>query len=304
MKRMRTTAIACGFVALGCGQSSETGLSAASQLAVVGNGAFASVGPDVLHTNELAVVNAESTEAAARLLVHDALFAQRARSTAPQRSAVVERAALGRALLESLEAEQARRNPITDGELNNALSKHWVQLDRPRSVRTVELFIALGALDNDEKAHAEMEKLRKLAVVAHNVESLRELLGSFESDFEIRPTFVPPVTADARVVPLTPQDRRITRVPQALAEEANRLQHPGELSPVFTTEAGVHLLYAVEVVPELRSSATELKKRLRKLILAERTAPVLNALRAARKTKPVFPQRDLTVLTRLAWRRQ
>ena len=104
-------------------------------------GVAARVGGDLVETATIArIANARGVDRshARDLAIKDALFAAAAR-TNPERAAevsVVERAILGRTLLETLRNRSESAGPPTDAEVGEMTAERWMDVDRPPSVRT------------------------------------------------------------------------------------------------------------------------------------------------------------------------
>jgi len=216
----------------------------------------------------------------------------------------VERGVLARALLEEMEKEEISKRPVAPEELEEALARNWLLFDRPRAVRAIEIFVAIPPLHDDRAEFAELKKVREQAAKTYSPESFRTLLESFQTDFEIQATSMPPVAESGKVVRMQAQDHRIPKVPQEIVDRAVKLTFAGEVSPIFSTEAGLHFLYAQEIVPERRPPRDETRAKLVKGIAAQRLRPRLAKLTEAAKAAVVYPREDLAPLTRLVWRKK
>lgn len=134
-------------ITLGCGAESSQPAPSASSGALPA-GVVARAGSAEIHAETVAriVESAEvSPEIARERAISDALFAQEAEQRLPRGMAVtLERAVLGRALLEQLRREAERQGDPTDEEVERATRERWLDLDRPESARVTHAVVLPG----------------------------------------------------------------------------------------------------------------------------------------------------------------
>ena len=238
--------------------------------------------------------------AAARdLLVRDALFSAGAVDTGLDRepaTALAVDAALARALLRSLLAEAEQTGPVSDDELRDTTARHWLDLDRPESSRTVHALVrAKGKAQVPSKLLVEAAQLlsRELAPIAREAAAsspptaevgrqppedpmvarfkdaataaFERVKAQVGADIELVAEGLPPVTAEGRVV--TPQSGGFD---ETFARVAAALRARGDLSVPTETPFGVHVILLLERLPAHVVPAEERRALLREEVISAR----------------------------------
>jgi peptidyl-prolyl cis-trans isomerase C len=224
--------------------------------------------------------------------VRDALFAAGATHDLPAEVEAARRRVLARALLRSLWAE-ATLEPISDDELAEATSHHWLRFDRPESWRTVHAVVTVSDKDDAAaraKAEALAQRIRQaVAKVAEQarhssapafdeqtlepkivdpvVDAFRKAAGELATAPNVTIQPLPPVTAQRRVVQKGRQENSF--LPGFVAG-AVALERRGDLSAVVESDAGYHVILLLERIPERRAGRDERLRGLEQEILRVR----------------------------------
>lgn len=188
------------------------------------------------------------------LALPDALFAVEASLRLPAgKRATLERAALARALLESLNQAAVDEGPPSDAEIQRITAERWVDLDRPVSVlvsHAVALFPASGDHGRALAVAKEVQRaVRGIRTVDEFVKAARTVSGG---DVKVRAERLPYLTEDGRGIS-TETDR--PRSPEGtfdvtFARAANALREPGDQSELVETSFGYHVILLQERWPE------------------------------------------------------
>lgn len=237
--------------------------------------------------------------------VTDALFAALARSTPERRDDVssAERAALARALLESLRDRARAAGPVSDTELATLTAERWVELDRPSSVRIAHAVVHIDKPEDDARTRAFAERLASALAGAKDGEELVARAKAFPAEgFTVTAERLPPCTADGRVwepdAPSPAPSRE--HFDETFARAANALEKPGDQSAPVKTPFGYHVMMLEARYPEQRLAADERRRLVWDTAIARRAGPELEALRARlRSETQVDLERSADELTAL-----
>ena len=233
-------------------------------------------------------------EAARDRAVRDALFASQAGALAMDRRASVKLAletALARRLLRNLSHEAVKNGPVTDAELTAVTAKHWIDLDRPESFRTLHAVVRVDAKADDAK-HAAAEAVArafrgafdtatKIARETANAKDVREgdeatlaaaKLGAAtvpHGGFEVVVEALAPVAADGRVVA-----QEGGAYDENYARGAASLHRRGDLSDLVKSSFGYHVILLLGREPGFTVPAEERRVAVRAEVLSERAATI------------------------------
>ena len=307
----------CDAVRLGLGVLSSVWLGgcaaepAGLSVPVLPPGALGQVGAVVLTPALLASVEGPRAQLLPNL-TRDLLLSQEPRARTPGLERAVRRGVLGREFHQVQAEESERRAPIESREWDAARSQAWLEVDRPRAVRTADAFVPVAQFTADEEAFVVAQKVHDALSAARatgtelTVENFVERARSVAAgDLEVRLIQRPALAADGRVVPLTPLDEQAEGLEAAVALGAAALTAPGDLSSVLGGRDGFHVLLCLEVIPAVHLTGDQLERRLRPVVLARRLAAELGELQAElRKKTSVTIAPEHARLTRLVWREQ
>jgi hypothetical protein len=230
--------------------------------------------------------------AEAQGLIHDELLRQEAPERSPHIASATIRGVLARRLLTQLEREAESAKAVTAVDLEAARETEWLRYNRPRAVRTVEVFIPVEPMADDRPAHALAVRIHEAVQGASNLEAFAERVRQVPEAAGLDIFRVPPVTEDGRIVPMNPQDREQVAMDPVYAKAATSLLEAGGVSPIVGNSAGYHILYAVEVVPALRPDTEAARDELKKLVLKSRVDALAQALNAQRNTRIEYRHRS------------
>lgn len=283
--------------------------------AIVPSGAFALVGARTLSLELLSIARAghsapDARESKDRVsgvvndLVRDTLLAEEARSRLGDYAASIERGTLARALFEQSRQKASELGPLTQAELDAQAARLWVFVDRPQSVRTVDLVAVVPPLGDGA---AQEEVMQKVALAVRGASSVDDLKARAESvprgDVQVIAHFVPPLTADGRIYARTPADEGTAPPPPFYAASVAKLTSPFEVTEVIPAEDGYHVIVATEILPPFRLDGEERAERLRGAALSARAEKLLEPLRRELREKTlVRTSQRSAALTELVWR--
>jgi hypothetical protein len=289
----RSSRLASGLVllvaTLGCGTSKEPPPASSSSLPA---GVVARVEGESISGSAVAQIAERQglqPRAALTPALSDALFAAAARaSLPPSMIASVERAAAARAVLERMGSESVAVGPPTEAEVAELVRERWVELDRPDAARTTHAVVMNTDPNRDGSAQALAEKLASVVKATSSAEEFVTLVKSVPAEgFEVRAENLPAITTEGRGFERTEKGfvAAFTSFDRDFARAANRLQQPGELSPVVKTRFGYHVIRLTERIPGSVVPKAELAALLRPEVETRRAArlrrELLDKLRAA-----------------------
>lgn len=287
----------CGLL-LGCSRTPVSPPSSdlpAGALARVGSWSIAPATLDLIRLAPESVWPAVS---------HDALFAEQLEETAPDAARVVRRGVLVRALSGGLQARAlSDHGEPRASELARESAKLWLEVDRPRSVRTVDLLIPTESLAPDDEAYALAQRIEEKVRGQHTLEEFSMLARGVDfGAFDVQFFFRAPTTADGRAVILGAEDQQYAPLAPECARAAAALSDVGEVSPIVGSHEGFHLLIATEILPAFRLPEEQRLERLRNEVAATRATAEWNELREQlRKATPVSVVPQHSAWTRLVW---
>jgi peptidyl-prolyl cis-trans isomerase C len=227
--------------------------------------------------------------------VPDALFALEAQLRLPRATrAASERAALARALLETLAADAEAKGPASDAEIQRVTAERWVDLDRPVSVRTSHAVVLLPKTGDPSRARSLAERIQQAVHGIRDPEAFLRAARAVPTDgLSIRAERLPYVTPDGRAISTDRQRVPAGEFDEVFSRAANALQAPGDQSPVIQTRFGYHVILLEERLPERRMPEAERRAALGPEVLSRRADTLRRELVVALKQKTrVEVQRD------------
>jgi hypothetical protein len=279
-----------GLLAAAC--NGEAPAPKAAESADLAPGVIARVGEDDISAElaaRVAVAQGISPAAARERLVQDALFAAHARATLREtgRIASAERSALARVLLEDLRKEVEAEGPPTDAEVAELTAVRWLDFDRPALVRTAHVVVLDDAETKSDKTRRVAERLRAALADAKDVAALEKAVKSVDLEgAETKVESLSPVAADGRIGdPAAPPGTDAGRLEESYARGAHAVSTTPGVSDVVATRYGLHVILALERIPEKRVPVHERRAVLAREVLdlraRKRHQAVLQAVNAA-----------------------
>lgn len=242
-------------------------------------GAFAIVGERPLSVALLRGTKGTERRERALGIVRDELMRQEAEALDSSRAGAVRRGELGRRLIEQTELEVSQKGPISEEELRAEYDARWLDFNRPRAVRTVQVFFPVEPPVEDEVQRLHAERLAKAVLGTHNLDEFGKKAKPIIDEVESSVVYeMPPLTRDGRIVPILPKDRNVGGISKYLADAVGALSEPGDISSVVGTEQGYHVFFVTEVVPEKIVPMDQVKKELERAVVAKRVQNALDAI--------------------------
>jgi len=295
MQRLHhTMMLAVGVLCAACDQPGSP------KVANLAPDAVAQVG-ELPITQDMLRLFAVADESLLRGLVSDALLAQEVTSVDTQRRSVIERAVLGRAVIERLRDQSLLEHPATQDERARVIAEHWVRLDRPRAVRTVVFRVPVPDLADDAPYRELAEKLRAAALGSLNLETALQRTSAVETGLVVERVRMPPVAADGRVIPQNAMDHGMTQVDPQYAQQACALQAPAELSPVFALREAYQFVFSTEVIEGVSPTGAQQRREVELRVGEQRAQPTLAQIQAAGKKSLKWSEKDVPALLKLVW---
>jgi hypothetical protein len=268
-------------------------------------GAFALVGDQALGENLLLrAAERGGLLPASEKLVQDALLARESAAKKPERAAVIERGMLVRGLLDGLRRQTLGRSQPRQEELDAAAQALWMQLDRPRCVRTVSLLAEVPPFGDGQREERVLRRVVQEVQGAGTMEEFVRRATSVEGEgASLQVVQVPPLTADGRVCAETSADAERAAPPVEYARAASELTHIGQTSELIMTSAGFHVLMATDILAPVVTAPDERDRRLREAVADRRIQADLDKLRKELTTHAsVWRSPHRSTLTSLVWR--
>lgn len=245
-----------------------------------------------------------SMQEASERLIADARLALESTAQKPERAQVIERGALLRGLVDAMRRESLARAEPRNDELEEVSKSLWMQVDRPRCVRTVNIMAMVPELAEGEREQRVMRRIADEVRGSATPEELAARVGRADKEgLDVQVMLAPPLTADGRVFVETPADANGPFPPLEYAQAAAALTHVGETSDVVATAAGYHVLMAIGILPPLVVDEAERTRRLRVAVADRRIAAELEQLRRDLPHRTTIWQNPhRSTLTSLVWR--
>lgn len=294
---LRLLAIGIALVPLGCSEEAD-------QMAAVGKvppHAFAIVGSRALDLSLLELFDPDDRKQMAKRVVRDELLRAEAEKVGPARARVIYRGELARRLIQELESEIRETSEITESELREEYARRWLEFDRPRALRTVQVFFPVQPPLDEDLQFANAQRVRAAVEGTHNLEQFgKKARDVLEGVDEHRVYEMPPLSRDGRIVPMNAKDRNVGGVSKHLAEAVGQLSHAGDISDVVGTEDGYHVFFVTEVIPKRVVPFDSVRKQLERAVFAGRVEQALDAISKAPRVKVERRRTDISNLLTLA----
>ncbi|HSC85817.1 MAG TPA: hypothetical protein VLC09_01040, partial [Polyangiaceae bacterium] len=190
----------------------------------------------------------------------------------------------------------------------------WLEVDRPRCLRTVDATVGVSPLEPDERAYQLAERIaRELADLPSTPDGSAPV-----AEFAARVRAIDPQGLPTTLVerPATSDDGRHAvldaRDQQAPALDADAaragfagLVRVGQVSGVLGGRDGFHVVMVTEIIAPQRLEGPELEARLLTAVLASRARPRLSQLlERLRRERPVSIVEAQASWTRRVWQAQ
>lgn len=258
MRRRRAVLVlVSAFAAWSCEESGPKPQGQQADHVALGGDAVARVGGELISRRlvaEVARAQHVSPKEAVRRLVDDAVAASSAKergldAMAPARWRLV--AARARTTSERMLAEARAAGPPTDAEVNELSEAHWVQVDRPPTIKVVHALVKKpkdGVID--ERARKTAEELRARLVDAKDETDFSERAKAFGDErkgagVDVVVEALPPFDAQGR-------ELEGGRLVESFAKAAFGISEVGGTSGLVETDFGVHVIRLLERLPEER----------------------------------------------------
>jgi hypothetical protein len=204
-------------------------------------------------------------------------------------------------MLEVTEAELAKARPVTQDEIKQAYEKQWLNYNRPRAVRTVQVLFRVNMLQDDTPIREQAERVHAAVQGTHNLREFGKAAQEAFEEGEAAPQIyeMPPLAGDGRLVPTRPSDFNVTGVSMTLAQAASALSNPGDISEVVGSEKGFHIFFATEVIPEKRAPLKDVEDEIRRGVLSERVRQAADEITKKPKVRVVRRRDDIAKLLSL-----
>ncbi|HWO08277.1 MAG TPA: peptidylprolyl isomerase [Polyangiaceae bacterium] len=236
-------------------------------------------------------------EQALNLAVEDALLARQLELADPTLAGWIEQTVLAQQLLGVLAGEARAAGPPTDAEVRELTEARFWELDRPRMVRVVHAIVL--SPKEDPEARALADRIGQATRGAQTPEEFQARARAVPAEkFTVKVEALLPVTEDGRAVdpdrppPIGPAVQHFNQV---FAAAAQRLQRPGEMSPVVHTVFGYHVLYLISIVEPRQPTLDERRALLHDEIMKARAKALTTAL-LDRLRRELAPQQERSAL--------
>lgn len=268
-------------------------------------GAFAVVGERTLSLSLLGATSGRDTKRLALGMVRDELMRLEAESVDPARAAAAQRGELARRLIEQTESEVSQKGGVTEAEIVVEYDARWLDFNRPRAVRTVQVFFPVEPPFDDEAQRQHAERLSQAVSGTHNLDQFGKKAKPILDEVKSAQVYeMPPLTRDGRIVPLLPKDGNVGGISKHLADAVGVLTMPGDISPVVGTEGGYHVFFVTEVVPEKIIPMDQVRAELERAVIARRVQDALDDISKRSKVPIQHRRSDIANLLTLVQQEQ
>lgn len=289
-------------LALACASGEDPGRKA--EHTALPDGVAARVGDEDIATSlVLEVARAQGTDLvqARERLVSDALFAAHARASLAGSGHVesAERSALGRALAEAIAKEAEGAGPPTDAEVEEVTALRWLDFARPPLVRTKHVVVLDDAPQKSEKARRVAKRIREALEGTKDPAEMEAKVKAVDAEgLSTKVEELPPVAPDGRIGdPKQRAGSENARFDPAFARGAHAITEVPGLSEVVESPFGLHVIWALERIPEKHVPLEERRSAMAKEILDRRAKKRHQAiLEQVNKSTPVMLDRGANEL--------
>jgi len=286
-----------GVLLLAC--SSGQDAPRAAEITTLPEGVIARVGDDEIRAElvtQIASAQGVSLREARERAISDALFAAHARKVLSGTGWVesAERSALARAVLEEIRREADAAGPPSDAEVEELTLLRWLDFARPPLVRTTHVVVQDDAAQKSEKSRRVAERLREALAGIVDGKAFEEKAKSVDVEgANIKVEHLPPVALDGRIGdPNAQPGSEVARFEVSYAKAAHAISEVPGSSGVIETSFGLHVILALERLPEKTVPIEERRQLMAREILDRRARKRHHALlEATNRAVPVMLDR-------------
>lgn len=295
-----------GAIALAC--TAERDATRRAEVATLPDGVATRVGDDDISAELVARVAAAQSVSPAEArerLVSDALFAAHARRVLAGTGQIesAERSALARAVLEEIRHEAEAAGPPSDAEVEEVTALRWLDFARPALVRTVHAVVLDDAPKKSEETRRVAERIHEAVSGVTDAETFEAKVKAVDAEgLKTKVEHLPPVALDGRSGdPKQPPTAEVARFEVDFTRGAHAIREVPGTSGVVETRYGLHVILALERLPEKTVPLEERRLVMRREIIDRRARKRHQSiLEAVNKATPVMLDRGANeLLTRV-----
>jgi hypothetical protein len=239
-----------------------------------------------------------SAEQALELGSEDALLARDLIDRDPKVGSWIQRVVLARQLLSTLVEEARAGGPPTDAEVETISQARFWELDRPRMVEVAHAVVM--SPDENIVARSLAERIAEATAGAATSESFQSAARAVPAgNFTVRVEALPPLALDGRAVDPAkppPAGPGVQQFDLDFAAAAQRLERPGQQSPVVRSKFGYHVIYLVASIEPKRPALDERRALLHDEIMSQR-AHALSAALLQNERAELVPEQERSALS-------
>jgi parvulin-like peptidyl-prolyl cis-trans isomerase-like protein len=239
-----------------------------------------------------------SAEQALELGSEDALLAQHLSERDPKVGRWIQRVVLARQLLGALVEEAKAGGPPTDAEVQSISEARFWELDRPRMVQVAHAVVMSS--DENIVARSLAERIAAATAGAATSESFQAAARAVPAgNLTVRVEALPPVALDGRAVDPAkppPAGPPVQQFDLDFVAAAQRLERPGQQSPVVRSAFGYHVIYLIASIEPKRPALDERRALLHDEIMSQR-ANALSAALLQKARSELAPEQERSALS-------